>query len=400
MTQPNVHRCQKFLETGLVSCVAGFIGFASGANAQDHMLFSHFPLARDYVSEPVQRSSNEITETLNEFARSEDFFGLPLGQGPFLLIELLATGFIQGAVANLNNAISADHSVVAQAPSSLVFTSIFGFPLNGLWPTGVATWLGLQPGLRAQSFGTLDNRSGTSAVSFNILDGFRIEASFFQGGFGNLLGPLALRGDAVSVSMSQDGTGNLGFLGSIMGFAQSIGLRQLGTNVADIILLGYGEDNEVFVDQIGTGFAGVTVEGSSNQITVRQGYIFGAGGDNMVRIHVNGLENVLNVEQDGDNSLVVTIIGDANNALQNSPTALQNLGLSSGDVSQKGVGNKMTVKVQGYENVFGLSQAGGGSKSNVTMQGDFNTTAVLQVGQGGIVSVLQAGSSNSISVSQ
>lgn len=285
----------------------------------------------------------------------------------------------------------------APAPAA---RSIFAFPLAGLWPTGVSAWLGLPPGPLLQTFGTLDQRARGNVASLRVLEGERIGATVWQGGFANLLGPVRLWGDDHSVSVRQDGTGNLGFIGALVGFAQSVGLRQLGTNIADIALAGFGEDNEVFIDQVGEGVVSLRVEGVRNSIHVRQDYLYGLGGDNMFRVEVDGAGNVLRVEQDGDNEITVTITGTDNNAVLRPGDALRDLGLLPGQLLQSGDGNRVVIEVLGSGNQFGSRQTGDGGSARITQSGDGNRAAVVQAGQGTSAVVSQTGSGNSVSVSQ
>ncbi|MCH8465235.1 MAG: hypothetical protein LAT78_01490 [Roseinatronobacter sp.] len=277
--------------------------------------------------------------------------------------------------------------------------AIFGFSLEGLWPAGVSAWLGLQPGLQIETSGTFDPRSKNNVASLRVIDGARNAATIWQGGFGNILGPLRFWGYDNSVSVRQDGTGNLAHVGAVVGFQQSIALRQLGTNIADIVLGGFGEDNTVSVDQIGEGRVSLLVEGTGNSIDIRQDYFFGLGGDNMFEVNVQGLGNILRVEQDGNNLMRVTISGDRNNAAGTGP-ALSVLGIQAGDLLQAGDGNEVFVDITGSENQIGLRQSGNSGTLRTTQMGDGNQVGVVQSGDGNSAVITQTGHGNSVSMSQ
>ena len=270
---------------------------------------------------------------------------------------------------------------------------------SDLWPSGVAAWLGLPPGVTVEGRGTLDPRAEGNIASLRVLQGERIGLTAQQGGFGNRFGPLRLWGDDHSVSVRQDGTGNLGFIGGLVGFSQSVALRQLGTNIADIMLAGFGEDNEIFIDQVGNGRGSLRVEGLRNSIHLRQDYLSGSGGDNLFHIEVDGSDNVLRVEQDGESEIAVTIIGN-NNAFLRSGSALGDLNLLSGQLVQSGQGSRVVIEVEGASNQFGILQQGDRSNIHIRQTGDVNQAGISQASAGSSVAVVQSGSGNSVSVSQ
>jgi hypothetical protein len=379
---------------GLMLGAAFCASLASGACASEGDLFPGLGVSLD--REVVIPAPPAMTSAAN----GSELGGMAVGDGGLALEELFLLGLLGPVVPVLTAAVMETVPVTIGAPAPEDAMSIFGFPLAGLWPTGVSAWLGLPPGYLLQGSGVLDGRSAANTASLQVLDGARIALTVWQGGFGNLLGPLRLYGEDHSVAVWQDGTGNLAFLGAILGFGQSVALRQLGTNIADILLPGYGEDNEIFVDQVGQGVASVTVEGARNAVTLRQGHLYGLGGDNMFRIEMDGVGNILRVEQDGDNALTVSVTGDMTNSVIGVGDPLRAMGLRAGKVTQSGMGNQMTIAVQGYGNLFGLRQAGDGATAVVTQQGNFNTTGVSQDGQSVTVTVTQTGSGNSVSVSQ
>lgn len=278
--------------------------------------------------------------------------------------------------------------------------SIFGFSLAGLWPTGVAAGLGLSPGVATKTSGSFDQRVEGNVARLRVLEGERISASVWQGGFGNLLGPLRFWGDGHSVSVRQDGTGNLAFVGALVGVEQSVALRQLGTNIADISLAGLGEDNEVIVDQVGEGRVSLHQQGQRNSIHVRQDYLFGLGGDNMLSVELGGTGNVLRIEQDGDNEITVKITGNDSNANLRPGDTLRGLNLLPGQLLQSGEGSRVVIKVLGSGNQFGSRQAESGQSIRISQTGDKNQAGIVQAGEGSSAAVVQSGNGNTVSVSQ
>ncbi|WP_146257673.1 curlin repeat-containing protein [Roseinatronobacter thiooxidans] len=278
--------------------------------------------------------------------------------------------------------------------------SIFGFPLAGLWPAGVAPWVGLPPEV-ASTRGVDGIFQGIErTISTYARNEERNFVAVWQDGVSNLVGPLRFFGEDLSVSVRQSGLGNLAYLGAPFGNAQSVGVIQFGTNVADVFFADFGEDNSVFMEQIGVATASVIAEGERNFVEAYQSYDNGVGGNNMFRVEIDGLDNFLTIDQSGDNMMQISVIGNSNNRSSSRDSTLKTLGISQGVLLQTGKQGSLFIDVNGSENRFGSKQSGNRGTVTLTQTGDQNVSGVVQSGDGSAVSVFQSGSGNSVSVSQ
>lgn len=282
-----------------------------------------------------------------------------------------------------------------------------------------------------------------------------------QRGNGNAVGTLDINGDNNEIGIaqggpvnqsSQSGNNNLVAMGVIDGASNIIGIRQWNDdNMAVLNIIGASDDNIVSIlqkDVFGTGgeaivtidgdanggdfntvaimqqawgFADVGIVGDQNNVHVTQ---FNAG-EATLRIGgaAEGDINFLSVVQGlsspaSPNVVTASIFGDGNNQAGgfSAPVSLTAAvaatgyqtwdGLQPGELSQKGMGNVMSLTVgvdgvsQANDNLFAASQHGDFNTLTGTINGSMNQAVVAQTGNRNVAVFAQIGSGNSIGIVQ
>ncbi|WP_321340160.1 hypothetical protein [uncultured Cohaesibacter sp.] len=129
---------------------------------------------------------------------------------------------------------------------------------------------------------------------------------------------------------------------------------------------------------------------------------------NFIELNITGNGNGLNISQsyafgaDGQNLIDISIDGNNNGRLEGTSftgAALES-GLQPGNLVQEGFNNSMIVNVSGTSNLFAFLQNGSQNTLQASIEGTGNQAAVQQYGQNNHVSFSQMGSNNSISISQ
>ncbi|NRB34392.1 MAG: hypothetical protein HRU31_06530, partial [Rhodobacteraceae bacterium] len=203
----------------------------------------------------------------------------------------------------------------------------------------------------------------------------------------------------------------------------TIDITQLGSNDASVDIFGSGggsdgDDNEVTITQDlfnaggGTNSAKVEVDGDDNIIGINQ------LGNNLADIKLLGSgsgesdNNLLNIDQQdgsgGQNSITVTIYGDDNNLSGpfTGDASIYAGSLLPGDLFQNGSSNSITLDVgstsgESNGNLFAFQQTGSSNTITGSMTGgDANQAVVVQVGNFNATTFAQVGSFNNLGVSQ
>lgn len=259
---------------------------------------------------------------------------------------------------------------------------------------GVSQLPGLSASHLVQSAGTEDTLANGNVMTLEI-QANGTAFSIRQRGRGNLTGPVVLTGDGNSVGIDQDGLDNELAVGLIEGTDNEIGLSQFGTNRALLSLLGESDRNSVLVDQMGTNVGTIQVEGDSNILNVLQGYLSGAGGTNLAELTVIGDANQSDVRQEGvENSVNLTIEGDANNLAPSFAAPGMPAGLTPGQIVQLGTRNTLTTEVEGNGNLGAALQQGTLNAILLSVVGDDNEALLRQIGSGNTAGLSQIGRGN------
>lgn len=259
---------------------------------------------------------------------------------------------------------------------------------------GVAQLPGLVASHLLQTAGTEDTLANGNVMSLDI----RASGTAFairQRGRGNQTGPVVLTGDGNVIGIDQDGLDNELSVGLIEGNDNEIGLSQFGTNRARFSLLGDSDRNSVLIDQMGTNDATVSVEGDTNILNVRQSYLVGVGGSNLVELTVVGDENRSDIRQEGsENSVFQSIEGNFNNFASTFNAANIPAGLAPGEIVQLGTDNTLTTHVDGDRNLVAMFQSGMLNSIIMNVGGDENEALLRQTGNGNTAGLSQTGRAN------
>ncbi len=129
---------------------------------------------------------------------------------------------------------------------------------------------------------------------------------------------------------------------------------------------------------------------------------------NIAEVEMLGNDNKLTIGQfapagaSEPNRVEVRISGDRNGAGPSSSLDPAPLiaGLPWGSLTQRGMGNSMSLSVGGTQNLFAVTQSGAGNALLATIAGTGNRAAVSQTGTGNIAGLSQTGSGNSVSITQ
>ncbi|KPQ31187.1 MAG: hypothetical protein HLUCCO06_12975 [Halomonas sp. HL-93] len=132
---------------------------------------------------------------------------------------------------------------------------------------------------------------------------------------------------------------------------------------------------------------------------------------NTLTLAVEGEENVLYISQvetpsgsgsGATNQIDITIAGERNGgAASGWVTDLpSDAPLMPGELMQAGSGNKLSLNVQGQNNLFAMSQTGEGNRITGQIIGQSNEALVVQNGMDNTAVFSQSGQGNTIMVSQ